>query len=366
MQFMTETAERSAHSLATDLLEWFAREGRDLPWRRTRDPYRIWVAETMLVQTQVATVIPYYQRFIARFPDVVSLAVASLDEVLKEWEGLGYYARARNLHRAAREVLERYGGQIPGDAAALRALPGVGEYVAGALLSIAFGRDEPALDGNAHRVLWRLFRVRGAAGRAALRARVREVLPAGRAGAFNQALMDLGATVCTPRRPRCEACPVVQHCEARRQGEEESLPERRPPRRLPHIDVTAAVIWRDGRVLIAQRPAHGLLGGLWEFPGGKQEPGETLPECLRREIREELGVEIEVGELVTSVRHTFTHYRITLHAFRCRLVDGEPQAIGCAGTRWVTLSELDCFAFSAADRRVIAVLRAGEGPQPTA
>jgi A/G-specific adenine glycosylase len=263
-------------------------------------------------------------------------------------------------------VQERYGGRIPEDGAALRALPGVGEYVAGALLSIAFGRDEPALDGNARRVLSRLFRIRGAAGSAALRARAREVLPVGRAGAFNQALMDLGATICTPRRPRCEACPVVRHCEAHRQGEEESLPERRPPRRLPHVDVTAAVIWRDGRVLIAQRPAHGLLGGLWEFPGGKQEPGETLPECLRREIREELGVEIEVGGLVASVRHAFTHYRITLHAFRCRLVDGEPQAIGCADARWVALSELDGFAFSAADRKVIAALRAKESSLPVA
>ncbi len=363
---MTKTAERNAGSLAGELLDWFAREGRDLPWRRTRDPYRIWVAETMLVQTQVATVIPYYERFVARFPDVASLAGASLDEVLKVWEGLGYYARARNLHRAAREVLERHGGHIPSHSAALRALPGVGAYVAGALLSIAFGRDEPALDGNARRVLSRLFRIRGAAGSAALRHKAREVLPPGSAGAFNQALMDLGATVCTPRRPRCEACPVSRHCEAHRQGDEESLPERRSPRRLPHVDVTAAVIWRDGRVLIARRPAHGLLGGLWEFPGGKQEPGETLPECLRREIREELGVEIEVGELVTSVRHAFTHYRITLHAFRCRLVDGEPQPIGCADTRWVTLAELDGFAFSAADRKVIAALRAEESSLPIA
>ncbi len=350
----------SQPGLARDLLAWFARKKRDLPWRRTRDPYRIWVAEAMLVQTQVATVIPYYERFLRLYPDIATLAAAPLDAVLKAWEGLGYYARARHLQRAAREIMARHGGRFPTDPQALRALPGVGEYMAGALLSIAFGRDEPALDGNIRRVLARLFHVAGppeaAATRAELRARAQAILPPGRAGAFNQALMDLGATVCTPHRPRCPACPLVRHCRAAERGAQEEVPARKRRRRVPHYDVTAAVIWRDGCVLIAQRPAAGLLGGLWEFPGGKQEPGETLAECLWREIREELAIDIEVGEPVISVEHGYSHFSITLHAFHCRLRSGEPQAVGCAAWRWVRLAELDRYAFSAADRKVIAAL----------
>ncbi len=355
----TDTA--GSHPLAQDLLSWFAREQRDLPWRRTRDPYRIWVAEVMLAQTQVATALPYYERFLSRFPDVQALAASPLAGVLKAWEGLGYYARARNLHRAAREIVAHHGGRIPSDPVLVRALPGVGEYTAGALLSIAFGHDEPALDGNVRRVLSRLFHVVGAPGASAtldiLRSRARAILPKGAAGAFNQALMDLGATVCTPRRPRCPQCPLGAHCEARRLGDQEQLPARRRRTKLPHYQVCAAVTWQGERVLIAQRPAEGLLGGLWEFPGGKQEPGESLAECLRREIREELGIEIEVLAPVVSVQHAYTHFRITLHAFHCRILGGEPHAVGVADWRWVRLDELDRYAFSAADRKVIAALR---------
>ena len=295
-----------------------------------------------------------------------ALAAAPLDGVLKAWEGLGYYARARNLHRAAQAIVERHGGVFPCDPQAVRALPGVGEYTAGAILSIAFGQDEPALDGNLRRVLSRLFYVAGPpeAGVTldALRRLAREVLPAGQAGPFNQALMDLGATICTPRRPRCMLCPVLRHCEARRRGAQEEVPARKQRRQAPHYEVTAALIWRDGRVLIAQRPAEGLLGGLWEFPGGKQEPGESLPACLQREIREELALEIEVGEPLISVGHGYTHFSITLHAFHARPLpgQGEPRAVQCADWRWVRPEELDRYAFSAADRKVIAALRADQ------
>jgi len=350
-----------APGMAQDLLSWFAHQRRDLPWRRTRDPYRIWVAEVMLTQTQVATVIPYYERFLRLFPDLPALAAAPPEAVLKAWEGLGYYARARNLHRAAIEVLARHGGRLPEDPRALRALPGIGPYTAAAILSIAWGRDELALDGNVRRVLSRLFHIDGppeaGATQAQLRALGQQLLPAGAAGDFNQALMDLGATICTPRRPRCADCPLGVYCQAYRRGAQEKLPAKRRRRALPHYDVTAAVIWREGRVLIAQRPANGLLGGLWEFPGGKLEPGETLPECLRREIREELQIEIEVGDPIATVEHAYSHFRITLHAFHCRLLDGEPQAVACAAWRWAGFDELGLFAFSAADRRVIAALQ---------
>ncbi len=345
------------------LLAWYAEHRRDLPWRRTRDPYQVWVAEVMLQQTQVATVIPYYQRFLARFPSVEVLAAAPLDAVLKLWEGLGYYSRARHLHAAARKVMSEFDGRIPGTLEGLLSLPGVGRYTAGAVLSIAGGQDVPALDGNVRRVLSRVFAIeedvtRGA-GQRRLQRLAESLLPPGRAGDFNQALMDLGASVCTPRAPSCEACPLAEDCQAHRLGQEEQFPVRRPRRPLPRYEVTAGVIWDgDGRFLITQRLPQGLLGGLWEFPGGKREPGETLEECLRRELAEELDIQVTVGAPLTVVRHAYTHFRVTLHAFHCRWTAGQPRALGCADWRWVTLEDVERFAFSAADHQIIAALRA--------
>ena len=344
------------------LLAWYADHGRDLPWRRTRDPYHIWVAEVMLQQTQVATVTSYYERFLARFPTVEALAAASLDEVLKLWEGLGYYARARYLHAAARKVVTEHGGRIPEAAEELLSLPGVGRYTADAILSMAYGQDVPALDGNVRRVLSRAFAIdedvtRGT-GQRRLRVLAEELLPPGRAGDFNQALMDLGATVCTPRAPRCGGCPLAEACRAHQSGREKQFPVRRLRRAVPHYEVAAGVIWNGaGHFLIAQRPLDGMLGGLWEFPGGTREPGETLRECLRRELAEELDVEVAVGELLTVVQHAYTHFRITMHAFHCRIAAGQPRALGCADWRWISLDDVPRFAFSAADHQIIAALR---------
>jgi A/G-specific adenine glycosylase len=349
--------------LASRLLPWYANHRRDLPWRRARDPYHTWVAEVMLQQTQVATVTPYYARFLARFPTVEALAAAPLDEVLKAWEGLGYYARARHLHAAARQVTTEFNGQMPDTMKGLLSLPGIGRYTAGAILSTAFGQDVPAIDGNVRRVLSRAFAVaedvtRGA-GQRRLWALAEELLPPGRAGDFNQALMDLGATVCTPRVPLCGQCPLAENCQAHRMGQEERFPVRRQRRAIPHYEVAAGVVWNgQGRFLIAQRPPDGMLGGLWEFPGGKRESGESLEDCLRRELSEELGVEVVVGAPLTVVQHAYTHFRITLHAFHCRVVAGQPRPLGCADWRWVSFDDLPRFAFSAADHQIIAALRA--------
>jgi A/G-specific adenine glycosylase len=348
-------------AFAGQLMDWFARHARELPWRWERTPYRVWVAEVMLQQTRAETVVPYYERFLESFPTVEALADAPLEEVLKAWEGLGYYARARNLRTAARRVVTGLGGQIPDTFEELLALPGVGRYIGGAVASIAFGRDVAAVDGNARRVLCRVFEVREDVTRSGVQRKLETLaaglLPPGRAGAFNEALMELGATVCTPRAPFCDRCPLVDLCRAYAAGDPEALPVRRPRRQVPHYDVTAAVTARaDGRVLVAQRNTDDMLGGLWEFPGGKREDGETLPECLAREMREELGVEVEVGEQLVVVRHAYTHFRITLHAFHCWLVDGEPRCLDCAAFRWVTLAELDGLPMSVADRRVAHAL----------
>ncbi len=276
----------------------------------------------MLQQTRVDTVIPYFQRWMERFPTLADLADASQQEVLGLWEGLGYYSRARNLHKAAQIVMKNYSGVLPGDIQALSRLPGVGRYTAGAIASLAFGLDAPALDGNIRRVLARLFDVELPAGSPEGQKRLWELalqhLPHGKSADYNQGLMDLGSQVCTPRLPKCLECPLQEICEANARGLQQARPVRQPKTSPPHFIVTAAVIQRRGQVLIAQRPAAGLLGGLWEFPGGKLQPGEDLEACLRREICEELDAEVLVGEKLGVFKHAYTHFRITLHAFLLR------------------------------------------------
>jgi A/G-specific adenine glycosylase len=356
------TGSAGVHPVARRLLTWYKHSRRDLPWRNTRDPYAITVAEFLLHQTRVPTVLPHYERFLQRFPDWPALATSALDDVLKVWEGLGYYARARHLHTLAQKVCAEFGGKLPTSRDVLLALPGIGAYTAGAILSIAFGQDEVAIDGNVRRVLCRAFRITQdpttGKGQRRLEETAVALLPRGHAGTFNQALMDLGAMICVSRHPACQVCPLHSPCLARRSGLQESLPLRAPKRRTPHYDVAAAVIWRDGEVLITRRPPRGLLGGLWEFPGGKCETGESLEECLVREVREELGVEIGVGSLLTSVEHAYTHFRVTLYAYHGRVISGEPHCTVCTDWKWVRPGRLSKFAFPAANHAIISRIRA--------
>ncbi len=352
--------------LQTRLLSWYSHNQRDLPWRNQSDPYKIWVSEAMLQQTQVNTVIPYYHRFLAKFPSVESLATAELAEVLKVWEGLGYYARARNMHQAAQEIVSKYGGQLPADAKTLKTLPGFGDYTAGAVASLAFGEAVPAVDGNVKRVLCRLFAIEDEIASRKARQKI-NALAANLAQStpnpadWTQALMELGALLCTPTKPRCSLCPAAEGglCQARNLGIADSLPVKRRKKALPHFDVAAGVIYKNGdrkQFLIAQRPAEGMLGGLWEFPGGKQEPGESLSQCLRREIQEELALDISVAEEITVVKQSFTHFKITLHAFAATIQAGTPQKIGVADWAWVSLDELRNYAFGRSDRKIIEQL----------
>ena len=348
-------------AITSPLLTWYETNARSLPWRERCDPYGVWVSEIMLQQTRVETVIPYYQRWMERFPTLESLAGATQQEVLATWEGLGYYSRARNLQRAAQIVMSEHGGKLPGDVRALRKLPGIGRYSAAAIASIAFGLDEPALDGNIRRVLARLFDVsedaRSPQGERKLWELAAANLPPGRAGDYNQALMELGALICTPRAPDCSGCPLTDHCQAYRLGVQEQRPVLHPKPATPHYQVTAAIISRDGHVLIARRPENGLLGGLWEVPGGKQQDGEDLPACLRREIKEELNAEISVGELFGVYQHAFTHFRITLHAFCCALEGSEPQPIQAAELAWVELPALKDYPMGKVDRQIARKLQ---------
>lgn len=349
------------------LVDWYARHKRDLPWRHTQDPYRIWVAEVMLQQTRVETVLPYYSRFLARFPTIQVLATAHVDDVLKAWEGLGYYARARNLHAAARQIADELGGRLPQSRDGLRSLPGIGRYTAAALASIAFGQDVIALDGNLTRILCRLFSVDDDPSRPGTERMLEDLAqtmaPAGSSSDFNQALMDLGATVCLPSKPRCLLCPLMGDCRAQVEGIQDKLPIRASRSFHPHRDVTAGIIWdASGRFLISQRPYESLLGGLWEFPGGKRRPGEDLRDCLQREIREEIGIDIQVGKLLCTIDHDFTHFHMTLYAYQCMWSGGDPRCIGCEDIQWVTVGELDAFAFPVADQKIISFLRSDDLP----
>jgi A/G-specific adenine glycosylase len=345
----------------TKLLRWYDEHAADLPWRDSQDAYRVWLSEIMLQQTQVETVKPYYARFLAAYPTVHDLAAAPLDDVLKLWEGLGYYSRARNLHQTAQTVSRDYGGQFPHTVEGLQNLSGIGRYTAGAIASIAFGETAPVLDGNVIRVFARLTDLKADVTQPAVKADLWKLaddwLPSERPGDYNQALMELGRTVCKPRNPLCESCPIHAHCQAYANHTQGERPVKKAKAAVPHYDVAAGVIWNDiGQILIAQRPLDGLLGGLWEFPGGKRESGETLPDCLQRELREELAIEVDVGELFTVVQHAFTHFKITLYAFTCRHLSGEPQTIGVRDWAWVGLDELAQYSFGKADREVIKAL----------
>lgn len=370
----------------------------------------------MLQQTQVETVIPYFHRFLDRFPTLDDLAKASVNDVLKLWEGLGYYARARNLHKAAIKIVTELNGEFPRTVDSLMELPGIGRYTAGAIASLAFDVDAPLLDGNVTRVLCRLFAIKHnpkepqikedlwalaealipkSLAKAELKKRLSKLNPSqglapdrsssnnlakgsrsidvmhlqpsqgasylqpprGTAGEFNEAMMELGAMICTPRSPKCDQCPLNKICLAKKKNLQDQLPIKIKRKPVPHYQVTAAVIRRTGRVLIAQRPFGGRLGGLWEFPGGKQERGETLPQCLRREIKEELGVRIKVGKFITAIDHAYTHFTITLHAFECEVAAGSPKALGVEQFKWVRLMELDQYAFAKTDLKIIEALR---------
>ncbi len=310
----------------------------------------------MLQQTQVDTVVPYYQRWITRFPTIKTLAEASEQEVLTAWEGLGYYSRARHLFQASQQIMDRFGGIIPSEREALISLPGIGRYTAGAIASIAFNRDEPTLDGNIRRVLARLINLEEPAqlpqGERRLWDFAAQILPPGRAGDFNQAIMDLGASLCTPQHPACLLCPLMDLCQARLMGVQEERPVLKSRPFVPHITVTAGILERDGTVLIARRPSKGLLGGMWEFPGGTLEEGEDLPGCLKRELAEELGIGVEIGDEFGVYQHAYTHLRVTLHAFRCLVVNGEPQALAADEIRWVQPGKLADFPMGKIDRQI--------------
>ena len=350
-----------------DLTDWFDGARRAMPWREPgpdgrRDPYRVWVSEVMLQQTRVETAAPYFRRFTDRLPTVRALADADQDTVLKLWEGLGYYSRARNLHRAAQIVASEHGGRVPSDPDAFRALPGVGPYTAAAVLSLAFDEPLAVLDGNVIRVLSRVFALdadtRQGRTRKALQGVSDRLLDADRPGRWNESVMELGATVCTPRSPACPRCPLNGVCRAYALGTPQAFPVVSKREAVPHHVVAVGLVMDGDRVLIQKRPQDAMLGGLWEFPGGKAEPGESPEHACARELWEELGIRVEVGAPVARVEHAYSHFRVTLHAYRCRQLGGEPTTSTGEPLAWVAVGDLDDYAFPTANRKVIEALQA--------
>jgi A/G-specific adenine glycosylase len=360
-------------AIKNELLPWFSANRRDLPWRRNRTPYRVWVSEIMLQQTRVDTVIDYYRRWMKKFPSWKALAAAPQADVLKAWEGLGYYSRARNLHKAAKIVCDDFNiifskdwkkraGEFQTLENFLQSFPGIGNYTAAAIASLAFNEDAAVVDGNVIRVLSRLFAFGGdtkdAAGKKKMQAWADELLVEGRAGEFNEAMMELGALVCVPVAPKCADCSLQSVCAAFAKGRPDKYPVMKKKKKVPHITVgAAATINRKGEVLIAQRLEGDMLGGLWEFPGGKLEPGETIEECVARELKEELGINVSVGKKLITVKHAYSHFTMTMHVYFTKIVSGRPHPIHCADYKWVKVPNLGKFAYSKADLQVVEKLQ---------
>jgi len=347
--------------LRSSLLRWYTANQRDLPWRRSRDPYAIWISETMLQQTRVDTVIPYYERFLERFPDVQALASSDQEDVYRQWAGLGYYSRARNLHAAARTIVDDFDGQVPAELDDLRSLPGVGRYTAGAVASIAFDKPEPVVDGNVARVLARVLGIRDDVKSSEVMTRLWDEAAAlargSRPGDLNQALMELGATICTPRDPRCTHCPAMRECNAHRTGDATELPVKR--KRKPPLRVQAAAVWLERRhkLLAVRRAAGGRLGGLWEAPGSDLDRGQHPDAGLRDHLRDELGLELNTLEALGEVSHVFTGRTLRLHVYYCSDFRGRGRFSGLEGHRWAPLTELRELPQSSLTRKVVALLQ---------
>ncbi|MBS3819431.1 A/G-specific adenine glycosylase [bacterium] len=345
------------------LLRWYRHNHRKLPWRETQDPYKIWVSEIMLQQTTVQTVLPYYRNWLKQFPDIQTLSQAPLQTVLKAWEGLGYYQRAKNLHRASKIIVEKHQGQIPQNYETLQSLPGFGPYTTAAVLSFAFNKPYPVMDGNIRRVGMRLKGLQMEAKPSVdkqLKPFLTSLFLPRKSSDFNQSFMELGALVCRPQNPSCLLCPLQKFCQAFRSGTQELIPQPKKMN-LQKIQAVLGIIKKDHCFLIQKRPSQGLMADLWEFPGGKIKEGETREEALHREIKEELGSRIQKEKCLTRVTHSYTQFRVTLHAFECELK--EKPVLNPQTHRWVTLSEFENYPFPSGSVKVIQCLKKRYSPQ---
>lgn len=345
------------------LLDWFTINRRDLPWRKTYDPYQIWISEIMLQQTQMDRGVIYFQHWMKKFPDPKSIRAASLQELLKCWEGLGYYSRVKNIRKCAEILIEQYNDRLPETAGELEKLPGIGPYTAGAISSIAFNNNAPVVDGNIGRLFARVFNVdqqlKSPTVKKQLWQKAGEILPQGRAREFNQALMELGALICTPKKPTCSSCPVRQDCFAYRFDVVHARPVKGNISPIIPLFMATGILVHQGRIFIQQRLDNDIWGGLWEFPGGSIEKGEAPEKTVIREFMEETGFEVKLKDQITTTCHHYTRYRVTLHGFFCSLKKEimPPTLTAAQDYRWVEPHELDQYAFPSGHRKLIHFLQ---------
>ncbi len=358
-----EDSEKDQY-IADELLCWFKQSARKLPWRQGYNPYHVLLSEIMLQQTQMERGVTYFLHWIKRFPDFAAVAKASEQEILKYWEGLGYYARARNLHATARLVTENYQGILPMDPELLRSLPGIGPYTAAAVASIAGNVDIAVVDANVERVYARLFDiahfVKKGIGKKIVAQRANQLLPRGKARFYNQAVMEFGALVCLPKNPHCSQCPLKRYCLARERGNVANRPILEKKKETIRIEMATGFLVHDGKVFIQQRKKDDVWGGLWEFPGGQLEQGENATEAIVREYQEETGFSVVIGEKIATVQHSYMHYRVILHGYFCQFSDPQkipvPRLTAASQHRWVTTAGLKNFAFPAGHRKLIEIL----------
>lgn len=343
-----------------NLTTWYIKNRRKLPWRENQNPYHIWISEVMLQQTQVKTVLPYYFKFLETFPSIGDLAGADLEQVLKLWEGLGYYARARNFHKAAGIVVQKHGSRVPDNLETFIQLPGVGDYIGCAVQSLAFGHPHAVVDGNVKRVLARLFLIDRPVNKSSSHRRFKEtaqkLLDRADPGTFNQAVMELGALICSPRQPKCPECPIQNFCRASEERKIDLYPKRITPPKVPTHHIAAGVVRKNGKLLITRRKLDGLLGGLWEFPGGKVEKGETAREACAREIKEETGITVRVDDHLARINHAYTHFKIKMDVYYCSHMAGCIRLNGPIDYQWISISEIDRFAFPKANNKFIPMI----------
>jgi A/G-specific adenine glycosylase len=344
------------NNFTLSILTWYNKQKRILPFRDIDDPYKIWLSEVMLQQTQIETVIPYFQKWISKYPTILSVATADQECLLKLWEGLGYYSRCRNFHKATKIVVAKHGGVIPDKWLEFRALPGVGDYTAAAVLSIAYSQPYIAIDGNVKRVMARILGLKNLSNRNMTRIKnyLTKNIFTDNPGDFNQSMMELGARICSPRNPNCGKCPLSFNCKAFSMGEPESYPLSVRKKKPHHYEIVVGIVWRGDEFYIQKRGEHGMLAGLWEFPGGKVEKDESLEDALYREIQEECGSMPKILKKIGTIKHAYTHFTITFHGYHC---EENGTLIRCQkNSKWIKPNQIDEFPFPKANHKLFSIL----------